>query len=328
MKAMICTSYGDETVLQLQEVNKPIPKENEILIKVHASSITAADCMMRKGDPWLGRLFLGLTKPKYAITGTGFSGEIEAIGDNVDFWQVGQHVCGESIFSAGSNAEYLCISENALFMMKPSTISHSQASALCDGVLTSYSFLSDLYPIKPGQSILIIGASGSLGSAAVQVAKHLGAQVTAVCSGENSQLVQQLGADFILDYKKQDVAEHSKQYDFIYDSIGKHSFSACKKNLKKQGLYLSPVLSFKLLLNMLFTNKLSSKKAKFSATGMRPAKHLKALLLEVSNLISIGKVNVLIDREYSLSETSEAHRYIETGRKKGNITISMTEKGI
>lgn len=318
MKAIVCTGYGDEKVLQLQEFDKPTPNKNELLIKVHASSVTAADCMMRRGDPWLGRLFLGLSKPKYAITGTGFSGEIEAVGSNISDWQVGQHVCGESIFSAGSNAEYLCISKDALFMMKPSAISHSQASTLCDGVLTSYSFLSDLYPIKEGQSVLIVGASGSLGSAAVQIAKHLGAQVTAVCSGSNSQLVKQLGADYIIDYQQRDFTQDAKQYDFIYDSIGKHSFNRCKKNLKKHGLYLSPVLSFKLLFNMLTTRK-----AKFSATGMRDAQHLKRLLLEVSNLIFSNKIDIIIDREYPLSATSEAHRYIETGRKKGNIAIAM-----
>ncbi|MCP5076911.1 MAG: NAD(P)-dependent alcohol dehydrogenase, partial [Psychromonas sp.] len=296
------------------------------LIKVHASSITAADCMMRKGEPWLGRLFLGLSKPKYAITGTGFSGEIEAVGDKIQHWQVEQHICGESIFSAGSNAEYLCISEDALFIKKPAEITHSQASTLCDGVLTSYSFLSDLHSIRAGHSVLIIGASGSLGSAAVQIANHLGAEVTAVCSGDNRQLVQQLGADLVINYQRQDFTKQNKQYDFIYDSIGKHSFSSCKGCLKKQGIYLSPVINFKLLIDMLCTAKFSAKKATFSATGLRNPKLLKELLLEVSQLITAGKIDVLIDREYQLSQASEAHRYIETGRKKGNIAVSMINK--
>lgn len=323
MKAIVCTKYGSPDVLQLKEVEKPVPKDNEVLIKVYSSSVTRADTMMRKGTPFYGRFFIGLTKPKNPITGTGFAGIIEDTGKAVKIFKKDDPVFGETGVGFSANAEYVCISENGLLTAKPENISFEEAASICDGALTSWCFLKDIGKIRSDQRILVNGASGSLGSAAVQIAKYFGAEVTGVCSSANSEMVKSLGADKVIDYTNEDFTRNDQKYDIIFDTVGKSSFSLCKDALKDDGAYLSPVLKFSLLLQMIRTSKFSKKKAKFSATGLRPVPELLAFLNELTKVIEAGKIKLIIDRKYPLEQTADAHRYIDTGHKKGNVVITL-----
>jgi len=333
MKASICTRYGSADVLELQDIDKPIPKANEVLVKIYASNTTAADSMMRQGNPYYGRLFLGLTKPKYPITGTGFAGTIEAIGEDVSVFNVDDEVFGESILGSGTNTEYVCVPEGALIMPKPEKLTFPQASTLCDGALTSINMLQTLGKITPGEKVLINGASGSLGSTGVQIAKQLGAHVTGVCSASNIEMVKNLGADEVIDYQQQDFTLSENSYDIIYDSIGKRSYSECAISLKDNGRYVCPVLGLPLLGHMLRTSFLSkvkkilsrnmrlNKTAHFAPTGLLPPAELKAMLLQLLPMIEQEKLTPIIDRSYSLDDISVAHKYVDTGRKKGNVVI-------
>lgn len=323
MKAMVCTKYGSPDVLQLQEVEKPTPKDNELLVKVHAASVTTADCMMRTGTPFYGRLFIGLMKPNNPIPGTGFAGTIEAVGKAVTLFKVGDAIFGETGVGFSTNAEYVCLPEESVSAPLPKNMTFEEAAPVCDGALTSWSFLKDIGNLQPGQKVLINGASGSLGSAAVQIAKYLGADVTGVCSGANVELVKSLGADNVVDYTQEDFTRTGLSYDIIYDTVGKSSFSRCKGSLNENGAYLSPVLSVPLLLQMMATSMIGNKKAKFSATGLRPVAELRVLLNELKGLIEAGKLTLIIDRTYPLAQTAEAHRYIDTGHKKGNVVITF-----
>ena len=321
MKATVLTQYGSPDYLQVREVSKPIPKDNEVLVKVVATTVTAADSMMRRANPWISRLFLGFFKPRKDITGTGFAGKVEAIGKSVSNFAVGDEVFGESGVNFGANAEFVAVAEDGVIMQKPVTLSFEEAATLCDGPMTSYNFLKNLGKIQPGHKVLIIGASGSLGTAAVQIAKYFGAEVTGVCSGKNAEMVLNLGANAVIDYTQTDFTQNGQQYDLIYDSIGKHSFGKCKKSLTKKGVYLSPVLKFGMLLDMLITSFSKNKKAVFSATGLMPAPELKVFMEEILDLIAQRKLKTIIDQRYPIEEISEAHRYVDTGHKKGNLVI-------
>jgi len=323
MKAIVSTGYGGPEVLQLQVVDQPTPKENEVLVKIHAASITTAETMMRTGYPLIGRLFMGLTKPKNSISGTGFAGEIESVGRDVSQFKKGDQVFGESIENFGTYAEYVCIKEDGIIALKPENISFEEAAVVGDGLITSWNFLQEVIDLQAGQSILINGASGSLGTAAVQIAKHLGARVTGVCSTQNVELVKSLGADNVIDYKKEDFTKNGKTYDVIYDTVGKGSFSECKKSLKEEGAYISPVLGMNLLLQVLRTSIFGNKKALFSATGMLPAEKIRNFLFEIQKLLATGELKNIIDIRYNLEDVAEAHRYIDRGHKKGNVVITQ-----
>ncbi|MCK0190633.1 NAD(P)-dependent alcohol dehydrogenase [Arenibacter sp. F20364] len=323
MKAIVITKYGSPAVLKYKEITKPQPKEDELLIKVKAANVTAADTMMRKGNPWYGRLFIGLTKPKYPIAGTGFSGKIEAVGADVQRFQVGDEVFGESVFGAGANAEYLCISEEGPIVLKPRNVAHEELACVCDGPLTSWNYLKELANVKSGQKVLINGASGSLGTAAVQLAKNLGAEVTAVCSSVNCDMVRSVGADKVIDYTMVDYTTTGNSYDVIFDTVGKSSFHKSKKALAKNGTYLSPVLSMPLLFQMLWTSKFGSQRAKFAATGLLSVHKLSTMLSELTDLLVAGQLKLVIDKRYALHEAAEAHSYVDTGRKKGNVVINL-----
>ena len=321
MKAIICTKYGSADVLQSQEIDKPVPKDNEVLIKIHASSVTTADTMMRTGKPYIGRLFIGLFKPKNQISGTGFAGVVETKGKGVTLFEEGDAVFGEVIFGMGTNAEYVCVAEDGVLTKKPENMSYAEAAPVCDGLVTALNFLRDVGNIKKGQKVLINGASGSVGSAAVQIAKLYGAEVTGVCSRSNIEMVKSLGADKVIDYTQVDFTETGETYDIIFDTVGKTSFSRCKKALTKKGTHLSTVLSLPILFHVFKTALHGDKKAKFSATGIRPLVELRTLLNEIKIFIEHGKVNSIIDKHYSLEQISVAHRYIEKGHKKGNVVL-------
>ncbi|MCL4119034.1 UNVERIFIED_CONTAM: hypothetical protein GTU68_064195 [Idotea baltica] len=323
MKAIITTKYGSPDVLELRDIEKPVPKDNEVLIRVRAATITTAETMMRTGYPLIGRLFMGLTKPNHAISGTGFSGEIEAIGKNVNSFKIGDLVFGESLFHFGTHAEYVCIIEDGIIAIKPENITHEEAAVVGDGHITSLNFLKKLAKIKRGQRVLIIGASGSLGTAAVQLAKHFGSIVTGICSSRNLELVITLGADSVIDYTQEDFTKNGETYDVIYDTLGKNSFSQCKNSLTEKGAYISPVLGMPLFFQMLKTAIFGSKRALFSATGTLPKSTIRTFLHEIRELMEAGKLKSVIDKHYTMEQIVEAHRYIETGRKKGNVVLSI-----
>ena len=321
MNAIVATAYGKADVLEFRQVDKPQAKENEVLIKVHAASATTADSMMLTGRPYLSRLFMGFRKPKHEIPGTGFSGEVVAIGNDVTRFAPGDLVFGETTLGFSTNAEYTVVPEEGIILKKPESLSHAEAATVCDGALTSMNFLQEVSKVEAGHKVLINGASGSLGSAAVQIAKFYGAEVTGVCSTKNIGLVKSLGADHVVDYTKEDIAQGSEQYDVIYDTVGKLSFQSCKKLLITEGQYISPVLKFPLLLQMLWTSLFSSRKAKFAATGLKKDHELKDMLQKVLQVIQAGKLTMVMDRQFPLEKVADAHRYIATGHKKGNIAI-------
>jgi NADPH:quinone reductase-like Zn-dependent oxidoreductase len=323
MKAVVATGYGAPDVLKIQEVVKPQPKENEVLVKVHASSATTAEGMMRTGKPYFARLMTGLTKPKHAIPGTGFAGIVESIGENVTAFKPGDRVFGETTLGFSTNAEFVAVPEDGVILPMPENMSYAEGTTYGDGHVTSMNFLKEIAQIKPGQKVLINGASGSLGTAAVQIAKYLGAEVTGVSSTRNVGLVKSLGADHVIDYTKKDFSKVNETYDVVFDTVGKSSFSKSKNILSESGLYVSPVLKFSLLLQMMRTSVFGKKKAKFAATGLRSDAELKSLISELVEIFKEGRLKTVIDRQFPLEKVAEAHRYIATGHKKGNVIITI-----
>jgi NADPH:quinone reductase-like Zn-dependent oxidoreductase len=321
MKAVVQTKYGPPNVLQVQEVEKPLPKDNEILIKIHATSVTAAQCAIREG-PIFGRLVTGLTKPKNPIPGTDLAGEIEAVGRDVTRFKEGDPVFGSTDLGFGAYAEYISLPEDDVLALKPANMTYEQAAAILEGATTALAFLRDKGNIQSGHRVLINGASGGIGTAAAQLAKHFGAHVTGVCSTANADMVKSLGADEVIDYTQEDFTRNGQTYDIIFDTVGKSSFPRCKGSLKQDGVYLLPVLGLPILLQMLWTSKIGSKKAIITLTGLRPASEKKKDLLSLKELIEAGKLSAVVDRRYSLEQAAEAHEYVETGHKKGNIVLT------
>ena len=324
MKAIVTTGYGSPDVFELRNVQKPKPESHEILVKVKTSAATRADTMMRIGKPYFARLFLGLTKPNIPIPGTGFAGVVEEVGKGVTNFKAGDHVFGETAFGFSANAEYLTVSSEGVVLPLPDTIDFSEAANFCDGHLTSFNFLKEIANLKGGQDVLVNGASGALGTSAVQLAKYFGATVTAVCSEANWGLVKSLGADSVIDYRVEDFTKLKERYDIVYDAVGQSSYRRCKKILKSSGLYLSPVLNFSLLLDVFLTSLRKGKKAKFEATGANPENKLRGMLEKVLNIYREGKLKTIIDRQFPLEKLKDAHIYIDTGRKKGNVVIYNT----
>lgn len=322
MKAMITTGYGSPDVFKLENVDKPVAKPNEILIKIYASSVTKADTMMRTGKPAIGRLFLGFTKPKNPIWGTGFAGVVEFVGSEVTKYKPGDKIFGENVKTMGTYAEYIALPEDGIIARLPENLSFEEAAGMCDGGITSLNFLVNLGNIKAWQNVLINGASGALGTAAVQIAKHYGAEVTGVCSTMNMDLVKKLGAHHVIDYTKQDFTSTLNRYDLIYDTVGVRSFSECRPALTEHGVYLSPVLAMPLLGHMMVTSVFGKKKAKFSATGALPVQETKRLLDILLEIIEAGKLRGILDRTYPLEELGEAHQYVDKGHKKGNVVLN------
>ena len=326
MKTVVYTKYGPPDVLQLIDVEKPFPGDNEVLIKIVATTVTAVDSTFRKGDAFFARLATGLLRPKVKTLGTELAGEIESVGNNVKLFKKGDHVFADSGTSYGAHAEYICLPENGPLAIKPANMTFEQAAAVPYGALTALPFLRDNGHIQSGHKILILGASGSVGTFAVQLATYFGAQVTGVCSTTNLELVQSLGADNVIDYTKEDFTKNSETYDIIFDTVGKSSFSRCKSSLKQEGIYLTTVLGLPILFHMLWTSIISSKKAKIAFTGTRSSSERTQDLLFIKELIEAGKIKSVIDRRYPLEEIAEAHKYVEKGHKKGNVVLTIEHK--
>ena len=323
MKAIKYTSYGSPEVLQLVELDKPVAGDHEILIRIHATTVTATEATFRKGEPYFSRLFTGLTKPKLTTLGEELSGEVIALGKDVTRFKVGDEVFGTAGPKFGANAEYLATPEDGVLAIKPSNLDHEETAASVDGFLTALPFLRDTGNIQKGHKVLIYGASGSIGSAAVQVANYYGAEVTAVCSSANVDWVKALGATDVVDYTKQDFTKTGETYDIIFDAVGKISFSESKKSLASQGIFLEAGFSMGFLTKALWTSMGTGKKAKTAATGLRkPKERTKDLVLLKARLES-GEIKPVVDRIYPLDQIVEAHRYVDLGHKKGNVAITI-----
>jgi NADPH:quinone reductase-like Zn-dependent oxidoreductase len=327
MKAIVYTEYGPPDVLQLKEIAKPTPKDNEVLIKVRAATVTAGDVNIRgftfvpPGFGPLPRLMFGLGKPKRTILGTELAGEVEAVGKDVKLFKKGDQVFGIDSNSLGAYAEYACRPEKGALSIKPVNATYEEAVAIPFGAGTALYFLRDLAKIQPGQKILINGASGGVGAYAVQLAKYYGAEVTGVCSTTNMDLVKSLGADKVIDYTKEDFRTNGETYDIIFDTVvGKTSFSGCRNSLKQNGLYLAVAGGPREMFQMLWTSMSGGKKV---SAGSPPER--KEELAVLRELVEAGKIKPVIDRKYPLEETAEAHRYVDTGRKRGSVVIVIAQ---
>jgi len=319
MKAIVYARYGSPDVLQLKEVAKPAPKDNEVLIKIYATTVTSGDCRVRKADPFAIRFFNGLTKPKKTtILGNELAGEIEEAGKNVKLFRKGDQVFGQAGMGLGANAEYICLREDATLVLKPKNLTYEEAASIPFGGNTALHFLRK-GNIRSSQKVLIYGASGSLGTAAVQLAKNFGADVTGVCSTVNVELVKSLGADKVIDYTKEDFTKIGQTYDIIFDTTGKSPFSGCVKSLKQKGIYLRAVhMSLSSIVRGLWTSMTSSKKV---IGGV--ASELKENLVFLKELIDMGKLKPVIDKCYPFEQIVEAHRYVDKGHKRGNVAITV-----
>jgi NADPH:quinone reductase-like Zn-dependent oxidoreductase len=319
MKAIVYEKFGSPDVLQLKEVSKPTPKANEVLIKIHATTVVKEDPDMRASPG-----FNGFLKPRNPILGQELAGEVEAIGKDVTRFKPGDQVFGFDMF--GAYAEYKCMPENGALAIKPANISYEEAASIPNGALTALPYLRDKAKIQSGQSVLIYGASGSVGAAAVQLARYYGAKVTGVCSAANLEWVKSLGANQVIDYTREDFTQNGKTYDIIFDTVGKCSFSACKGSLTAEGIYLSTVPTPAIMFQAFWSSKSGGKKVKFMAAGLRPASEKTKDLIFLAELIEAGKIKPVIDRCYPLEQMAEAHRYVEQGHKKGNVVITLRQQ--
>lgn len=322
MKAIVNTVYGSPDVLELKSVPKPIPQDDEVLVRIHATTVNRTDCGFRKPEYLIVRLFSGLFKPKRTILGSEFAGEIEQIGKNVSTFKIGDSVFGLSTYRFGTHAEYICVKENKSIAHKPVNMDFLEAAAVCDGLMLAINYIRKI-DFKPGTKVLINGASGSIGSAAVQLAKYYGADVTAVCNTKNLDLLKSLGADAVIDYEKEDFTQVNELYDVILDSVGKSSFFKCKKILKPKGVYFSSELGYlsQNLFLPLVTAITGGKRMKFPI----PTDNKKDILL-FKEIIESGKYKAVIDRVYPLEEIVEATKYVETGQKTGNVVIEIVKQ--
>lgn len=324
MKAVLCTQYGTPDVLKLADVPTPMPKDDELLVKIHASTVGPSDLAFIKAEPFIVRFVNGFFKPKQPIPGTAFAGEVAAVGPAVTRFRTGDPVFGSTVLAQGCFAEYTCVAESGVVAAKPANMTYAQAAGICDGGNTALTFLRDQAKLQPGQKVLINGASGAVGTYAIQIAKVYGAQVTGVCSTTNLELVRSLGADRVIDYTQADFTRLGEKWDVIFDAVGKSSFPRCKGSLTPHGVYLMTVPTLGILWHMLWTRWFGSQKAIFAATGLTQT-HEK--LAQLTAWIEAGQVRAVIDRSYPLDEIAEAHRYVERGHKKGDVVISIVETG-
>jgi len=319
MKAIVYEKYGSPDVLELKEIEKPTPQEDEVLVKVHAASVNAMDYRFLTGTPYLARIMAGLFKPKHRILGLDVAGRVEAVGANFKRFQPGDEVFALSM-NLGTFAEYLCVSEAQMLMeLKPASMTFEGAASVPFSALSAQTCLRDLGQIQPGQKVLIIGASGAVGTFAVQIAKSYGVEVTGVCSTSNLDMVRSIGADQVIDYTQKDFTQGEGRYDLIFDAVRKRSFSECKRALNPQGIYVVTAFSPALLLQQQWISMTGSQKM----VPMIPKKLVERDLQDLKELLEAGKLKPVIDRRYPLSEVPEALRYYGNGHARGKVVITV-----
>lgn len=330
MKSVIYTEYGSPDVLRLANVEKPTPKDNEVLVKVRAVSVNYGDLIARKFSKVTSgefnmpgflllpaRMEFGFRKPKKNILGSEFAGEVEAVGKDVTRFKPGDAVFGYRGSNMGANAEYLCVAENSTLAIKPDNVTYEEAATIPYGAISALNLLRKAR-IQPGQKVLVNGASGAIGSHAVQLAKHYGAEVTGVCGTPRLAFVKALGADRVIDYTREDFTQNGETYDLIFDVLGRCSFARCKESLKPNGRILYASFKTKQLLQMLWTSRVGSKKVICALSMDKPGD-----LVTIKELIEAGKIKSIVDRCYPLEQTADAHRYVEAGHKQGNVVITV-----
>jgi NADPH:quinone reductase-like Zn-dependent oxidoreductase len=324
MRAVVYDRYGAPDVLRLADVERPVPKEDEVLVKIHATTVTRSDCAIREGNRRSGlvamlisRLISGLPRPRQRILGSELAGVVEAVGAAVSEFAVGDHVFGINAWKFGAHAEFICMRESAPLAHKPTGMSFEEAAAVCDGAILTLMCLRRA-DLRKGRSILIYGASGSIGTAGVQLAKYFEADVTAVCNTKNIETVGSLGADKVIDYTQEDFTKNGQTYDVIFDAVGKHSFRQCRGSLKQGGIYLATDGLHNLILALL-TSRIGDKKVIFPI----PPRYTKKDVLFLKELIETGRYRAVIDRCYPLSDVVNATKYVETEQKTGNVVLTL-----
>jgi NADPH:quinone reductase-like Zn-dependent oxidoreductase len=317
MRAVVHDRYGPPDVLRLEEVERPTPKDDEVLVKIHATTVTRTDCGLRSAEYFISRFATGLLRPKHKILGMELAGEVEEVGAAVTEFKVGDQVFG--VTGHGAHAEYVSVPESAALAHKPAGMTFEEAAAVCDGAALALACLRKADP-RNGRSILVYGASGSVGTAGVQLAKYFGAEVTAVCNTKNLELVSSLGADEVVDYTREDFTENGKTYDVVFDAVGKHSFRRSRRSLNPGGIYAETDLGFMwhVPVLVLLTRRIGDKKVTLGIT-----RYTKEDVLFLKQLIEAGKYRAVIDRTYPLEDVVEATRYVETGQKTGNVVLTV-----
>ena len=324
MRAVVHDRYGSPDVLRLEEVEQPVPKDDEVLIRVHATTVNRSDCGWRSGVPFFSRFFTGVRRPRRRILGSEFAGEIAAIGSSVSKFAVGDQVFGACGF--GAHAEYVCMRESRMIAHKPKGMSFQEAAAVCDGVVIAGACLKAA-DLRKGRSILIYGASGSIGTAAVQLARHSGAHVTAVCDTKHVELVKSLGADEVIDYTKDDFTKNGRRYDVVFDAVGKNSFRRCRRAISRGGTYIETDLGFMWHVPPLALLTRVSHLFGGRRVTMQIPKYAPEEILILKDLIEAGKYRAVIDSARPLEQIVEATKYVESGQKTGNLVITVTQEG-
>ena len=320
MKAVVQDRYGPPEVLRIEEVERPVPKDDEVLIRVRASTVTQTDTHARRADLFLWRLVFGLRRPRSRTLGVELAGVIEAVGSAVGQFKVGDEVFGHPSTLFGAHAEYVCVSERAALAHKPAGMSFEDAAAVCDGASQALDTLRQA-DVREGRRLVIYGASGSLGTAAVQLAKHFGAHVTAVCGTDHVELVRSLGADEVVDYRQQDFTKNGQTYDAIIDAVGKYSFRRGRRSLKPGGVYVATDggrFMVETIALLVATRWVGSKRVR-SGIGRRR----KEDVLFLKELIEAGEFRAVVDRRYPMDQAVEAHRYVEAWHKAGNVVLTI-----
>jgi NADPH:quinone reductase-like Zn-dependent oxidoreductase len=320
MRAVVHDRYGPPEVLRIEDVPRPAPAENEVLVKVRASTVTRSDCGFRGADPFFSRFFTGLRRPKQRIAGTELSGVVEEVGSAVTGFEAGDEVFG---LRSGANAEYVCVREQGALAHKPASLTFEEAAALSDGASIARACLAPA-DLGPGNRVVVYGASGAIGTAAVQLAKATGAHVTAVCNTKNVDLVRSLGADVVVDYTQEDFTKNGETYDVVFDAVGKTSFRRCRHSLKPGGKYLETDLGYlwHVPLLALATRVIGSKRV-----TLQIPKYTKEDVSHVKELVEAGRYRPVVDRVYPLEQVVEATKYVETGQKTGNVVLTLDGKG-
>ena len=321
MKAAVQRTFGSPDVITVADVPAPAPREDEVLVLVHASTVGVVDSLARRGSPAYARIHFGLSKPKFPVLGCDFAGTVAEVGSAVTRFAAGDEVFGTIAPRFGAHAEYVCLSERAAIAAKPGNLSFAEAAALVDA--TALCFLRDKARLRPGQTIAINGASGAVGTSAVQLAKHFGATVTAVCGSRGADLVRKLGADAVVDYTEADFARAGQAYDVIFDVAGKTSFAYCRRALTSTGIYVTTAPSPAIFVQMPWTARFGAKKATVAFTGLRDEAAKRNDLLYTAELIENGALVAVVDATYPLDRIADAHRHVDAGHKQGNVVVTM-----
>ena len=322
MKAAVYRRYGSPDVVTAEETPTPRPRDDEVLVRIRAATVGIVDSLARRGAPFYARPHFGLRRPRFPVLGSDFAGQIEAVGPKVTRFTVREEVFGTTAPRFGAHGEYVCLPEHAALAPKPANVTYPEAAALADA--TALCFLRDKAGLRPGQTVVINGASGAVGAAAVQLARHFGATVTGVCSGPHVRLVRKLGADFVVDYTRVDFTRAGRRYDVIFDVAGTSSFGRCRAALNPAGVYLTTAPSPAIFVQMPWTSRFGTRKAVVAFTGLRPPEEKRKDLLYIKDLAEASALAAVVGACYPLPRIADAYRHVDAGHKRGNVVVTMS----